>query len=66
MIEFAFGDKWLGCRAAGGLEGKISEAELVDVGEEGSAEGPPGPSMCLEMREAHYYITDFTIPDLEL
>ena len=45
MIEFVFGDKWLGCRAAGGLEGKISEAELVDVGEEGSAEGPPGPSM---------------------
>lgn len=66
MIGFAFRDKWLGCRAADGLEDKILEAELVDVGEEGSAEGPPGPSMCMGVREAHYYITDFTIPDLEL
>lgn len=66
MIGFAFRDKWLGCRAADGLEDKILEAELVDMGEAGSAEGPAGPSMCVEVREAHYYITDFTIPDLEL
>ena len=55
MIGFAFRDKWLGCRAADGLEDKILEAELVDVGEEGSAGGPPGPSMCMGVRAEGQY-----------
>lgn len=48
MIGFVFRDKWLGCRAADGLEDKILEAKLVDVGEEGGRKevqrGPQDPA----------------------